>query len=185
LSSLRSYEKDTVKEDKGMAQNQISASEVEKRVMNGEQLATALGISDPQIEGLAALGYNAYQQGQLKNAETFFAGVIALDNRSYIGNAGLGAVAMAQKPPKLDDAHAYLSRAAELRPDDATIQANLGEVLIRQGKIEEAKTHLERAFQLDPQFKDRGVNRARALVAGLDLIVKKAEQRQQTMAKAS
>jgi tetratricopeptide (TPR) repeat protein len=166
-----------------MAQNQFAASEVEKRVKNGEQLATVLGISDPQIEGLAALGYNAYQQGQLKNAETFFAGVVALDSRSYVGNAGLGAVAMAQKPPRLDVAYLYLSKAAELRPDDATIQANLGEVLIRQGKIEEAKPHLERAFQLDPQYKDRGVNRARALVAGLDLLVRTAEKRQQPMAR--
>ncbi|HZQ96085.1 MAG TPA: tetratricopeptide repeat protein [Candidatus Sulfotelmatobacter sp.] len=168
-----------------MAQQQFTATEVEQRMKNGEQLSTILGVSEPKIEALAALGYNSYQQGQLKDAETFFAGVVALDNNSYIGNAGLGAVAMAQKPPKLDAAYSYLSKAAQLRPQDATIQANLGEVLLRQGKVEEAKPHLEKAFQLDPNFKDRGVNRARALVAGLDLVVKKAEQRQQTMAKAS
>lgn len=168
-----------------MAQQQFAAADVEKRMKAGEQLSTILGISEPKIEALAALGYNSYQQGQLKDAETFFAGVVALDSQSYIGNAGLGAVAMAQKPPKLDAAYSYLSKAAELRPEDATIQANLGEVLIRQGKVEDAKTHLEKAFKLDPQFKDRGVNRARALVAGLDLVVKRAEKQQQTIAKAS
>ena len=168
-----------------MAQQQFAAAEVEKRMKNGEQLSSILGVSQPKIEALAALGYNSYQQGQLKDAETFFAGVVALDNRSYIGNAGLGAVAMAQKPPRLEAAYSYLSKAAELRPEDATIQANLGEVLIRQGNVEAAKPHLEKAFKLDPQFKDRGVNRARALVAGLDLVVKRAEKQQQSIAKAS
>jgi tetratricopeptide (TPR) repeat protein len=173
-----------------MAQKEIDAAEVEKQMKAGEQLATVLGISEPQIEGVASLGYHAYEQGQLKNAEIFFRGVTALDRRSYVGWAGLGAVELAKKPQSLEAAHAYLSRAADLRPDDGTIQANLGEVLLRLGKIEEAKTHLERAFQLDPQRQDRGVNRARALVAGLDLVVKKAEQRQkaqssETMAKVS
>ena len=172
-----------------MAQKQFDAADVEKRMKAGEQLATVLGISDPQIEGLAALGYHAYEQGQLKNAETFFGGVTALDNRSYVGWAGLGAVELAKRPQNLEAAHGYLSKAAELRPDDGTIQANLGEVLLRQGKLDEAKTHFEKAFQLDPKRKDPGVNRARALVAGLDVVVKRAEQRQKaqekTMAKAS
>lgn len=166
-----------------MAEQQFSASDVEKRLKAGEQLATVLGISNSQIEGIASLGYFAYEQGQLKNAEVFFRGVTALDNRSYIGWAGLGAVELAKKPQNLEAAHAYLSKAAELRPDDGTIQANLGEVLLRQGKIDEAKTHLERAFQLDPERKDRGVNRARALVASLDLVVMQAEQRQKAESK--
>lgn len=168
---------------------QFEAADVEKRMKAGEQLASVLGISEPQIEGLAALGYHAYEQGQLKNAETFFGGVTALDNRSYVGWAGLGAVELAKRPQNLEAARTYLSKAVELRPDDGTIQANLGEVLLRQGKLDEAKTHFEKAFQLDPTRKDPGVNRARALVAGLDLVVKSAEQRQKTqgrtMAKAS
>lgn len=168
-----------------MAQQQFSAADVEKKMQAGEQLGTILGVSEPKIEALAAFGYNSYQQGQLKDAETFFAGVVALDTRSYIGHAGLGAVALAKKPQDLNAAYSHLSQAAELRPEDGTIQANLGEVLLRQGKLEEAKGHFEKAFKLDPNYKDRGVNRARALVAGLDLVVRKAEKIQQTMPKAS
>jgi len=85
----------------------------------------------------------------------------------------------------LETALSNLSKAAGLKPDDATIQANLGEVLLRQGKVEQAKSHLEKAFQLDPGHKDAGVNRARAIVKGLDLVVKEAERRQESQPKAS
>ena len=167
---------------------QIPVAEVVQRLQAGEQLATVLGVPESKIQGLAVLGYNQYQQGKLNDAAILFRSVTALDKGSYLGYAGLGAVAMASNPPDLEAAHANLSRAAELKPDDATIQANLGEVLLRQGKIDEAKTHLEKAFQLDPERKDRGANRARALVSALDLVVKQAEKLQQTnkvMAKAS
>jgi tetratricopeptide (TPR) repeat protein len=167
---------------------QISVAEVVQRLQAGEQLAKILAVPEAKIQGLAVLGYNQYQQGKLNDAAILFRSVTALDKGSYLGYAGLGAVAMASNPPDLDTAYANLSKAEELKPDDATIQANLGEVLLRQGKIDEAKAHLEKAFQLDPERKDRGANRARALVSALDLVVKQAEKLQQTqkvMAKAS
>ena len=129
-----------------------------------------------QVQAFAALGYNLYQQGQLKEAEKMFRGVMAFDNKSYLGYAGLGAVALANKPPDLDAAYTNLTKALELKPNDASVQANLGEVLLRQGKLEEAKKHLERAFQLDPGHNDPGANRARALVSGLDMIVKELQK---------
>jgi Flp pilus assembly protein TadD len=171
-----------------MAEQGISANELVERLNAGEQLATILGVPEAKIQGFAVLGYNQYQQGKLKDAATFFRTVTALDTKSYLGYAGLGAVAMASNPPDLDAAYTNLSKAVELKPQDATIQANLGEVLLRQGKIEDAKTHLQRAFELDPERKDRGANRARALVGALDLVVKEAERLQKSqslMAKAS
>lgn len=168
-----------------MATQQTPLTEVAKRFVAGEEMGAALGVSDVQLQAVAALGYNKYQQGRLDDAETMFRGVAALDTKSYIGYAGLGAIALAKRPPDLEAALSNLSKAAELKPDDATIQANLGEVLLRQGKVEQAKSHLEKAFQLDPAHKDAGVNRARAIVKGLDLVVKEAERRQESKAKAS
>jgi tetratricopeptide (TPR) repeat protein len=139
-------------------------------------------VTEEQIRGIVALGYNQYQQGRLKDAETAFRGVTALDSNSYFGYAGLGAVALAKRPPDLETAYNNLSKAAELKPDDGTIHANLGEVLLRQGKVKEAKEHLEKAFQLDPDHKDPGVNRARAIVGGLDMIVKEVAKRLQAEA---
>lgn len=171
-----------------MAQEKMSTEEMTKRLVNGDTPAAILGITDTQIKAIVALGYNQYQQGRLKDAEVAFRGVTALDNQSYMGWAGVGAVALAKKPPDLNTAFDSLTKAAALKPDDGTIQANLGEVLLRQGKVEEAKGHLEKAFQLDPNHKDPGVNRARAIVSGLNTIVQEVEKRleaEQPRAKAS
>jgi tetratricopeptide (TPR) repeat protein len=165
--------------------DQTVAAAAAKRIIAGEKPATVFGVSDTQLKAIVALGYNQYQQGRLKDAETAFRGVTALDSSSYMGYAGLGAVALAKKPPELDDALANLTKASELKPDDATLQANLGEVLLRQGKIDEAKKHLEKAFALDPNRSDPGVNRARAIVSGLDMIVKEVEKQAHAMRKAS
>lgn len=165
-------------------------AEAAKRIEAGEQPAAVLGVSQIQIQGLAALAYNLYQQGRLDSAEKLFRGISALDNESYFGYAGLGAVALAKKPPDLATAYTNLAKAADLRPTDASVQANLGEVLLRQGKFAEAKAHLEKAFQLDPGHNDPGANRARAIVTGLDVIVKElqtrlAAERTRKVAKAS
>jgi len=165
-----------------MAQEQWSPAEAAERIVAGEQPARVLGVSENQIQALAVLGYNLYQQGKLGEAETMFRGIAALDNKSYFGFAGLGAVALAKRPPDLDTAYSNLSRAVELKPTDATVQANLGEVLLRQGKVEDAKPYLEKAFQLDPGHKDPGANRARAIVGGLDVIVKEVQKRLQSQA---
>jgi len=163
-----------------MAQQQVPAAEAAKRLIAGEQMASVFGVTEGQIRAIVALGYNQYQQGQLRDAETAFRGVIALDSTSYFGYAGIGAVALAKKPPDLETAKTNLSKALELKPDDATIHANLGEVLLRQAKVEEAKKHLEKAFELDRGHKDPGVNRARGIVSGLDIIVKEVEKRLQS-----
>jgi len=171
-----------------MAQQAPSPSDAARRIAAGEQPAAVFGLSQSQLQAFAALGYNQYQQGNVDSAETLFRGVTALDNKSYFGYAGLGAIALAKKPPDLDTAYTNLSKAVELNPNDATVRANLGEVLLRQGKIEEAKKHLEKAFQLDPGHNDSGANRARAIVGGLNLVINEVEQRIQSQtrqAKAS
>ncbi len=160
-----------------MAEQQVSAAEVEKRLNAGEQLATVLGVSELKLQAIAALGFTLYSQGKFDKAETLFRAVIAADNTCYFGYAGLGAVALAKKPPDLENAYTNLSKAAELNPNDATVQANLGEVLIRQSKLEEAKEHLEKSFELDPGHNDPGANRARAIVGGLNIVLQEVEKR--------
>ena len=168
---------------------QMTPVEAAKRIASGEKAASVLGITDEQVKAFAALAYNQYQQGRYDDAEVLFRGVTSMDSNAFYGYAGLGAVALARKPPDLNAAYDNLSKAAELKPDDAVIQANLGEVLLRQGKLSDAKSHLERSFLSDPEHKDPGVNRVRALIAGLDILVKEAEKRNQeqgkTLAQAS
>ncbi len=57
-----------------MAQEQMTAAEVAKKLVAGEQPAALLGVTDNQMKSIVALGYNQYQQGKLKDAETAFRG---------------------------------------------------------------------------------------------------------------
>ena len=50
-------------------------------------------------------------------------------------------------------AHAILTRAAGLHPNDATIQFNLACYEAQMERLESAKTHLKRATQINAKFK--------------------------------
>ncbi|MDX2153452.1 MAG: tetratricopeptide repeat protein [Bryobacteraceae bacterium] len=127
-----------------------------------------------QIQALAASAYTVYEQGRTAEAKEMFEGLVALDSTSYYGYAGLGAIALAEED--LQTAHANLAEAAKRNPKDATVQANLGEVLLRQGKGEEAAEAFRAALELDPQGKDPGANRARAILHGMSVVVKELEK---------
>lgn len=140
-------------------------------------------LGERQLQGTAALAFNMYQQGRLQEAAAIFGGLTVVNPQSYFGFAGLGAIALAKNPPDLDNALTNLSKAAELNPNDTSVQANLGETLIRMGKISDAKSHLEKAFQLDPGHNDPGANRARAIVGGLNIIAQQLVQRVEAQSK--
>lgn len=142
-----------------------------KRIVSGEQLRDVFAISDTQLQAIAAVGYNLVQTGKLREAETIFRGLIATDSKSYYGYAGLGAVLLSTTPADLTGAVENLTKAAQLNPKDASVQANLGEALLRQAKFDESATVLKKAIELDPDQKDPGANRARALVSGLTTVI--------------
>ncbi|PYX43171.1 MAG: hypothetical protein DMG81_00175 [Acidobacteria bacterium] len=167
-----------------MAQQQSSTPNAAQRLIDGASLNQILGVTPAQEQSLAVIGFNFYRQGKMNEAETVFKGLTALDEHSYYGYAGLGAVALAKRPPDLKTAYENLSKAVALNPNDPSVQANLGETLLRAGKLEDAKGPLEKAFQLDPGHNDAGANRARALVGGLNTIVQQVESRLQEQAKA-
>lgn len=159
-----------------MPQATLAPDVAAKKILSGEQLGSVLGVTEQQIEAIAAVGYNLYQQGKLDDAETVFRGLAATDNKSAYGYAGLGAVAMAKRPSDLPTAYENISKAAELAPHDPTILANLGEVLLRQGKFAEAGQQFKKALELDPDSKDPGANRARAILSGLNAIASEVQR---------
>jgi len=158
--------------------NETRQETIQKIVEGKAPLNAVLGLSETQIQALAAIGYNLYRQGKLNEAAKMFSGLVAVDHNIYYGYAGLGAVALAQEPPQLEEAYQNLARAAELNPNDPSVQANLGEVLLRQAKFEEAAKTLEKSFQLDPNHTDEGANRARAIVGGLQMVIQEVERLQ-------
>jgi len=165
-----------------MAHQSTIAPNAAKRIIAGDQLSDVLGVTDTQLQALAALGYNLYQQGKLKEAETLFRGLVATSDKSWYGYAGLGAVALAKQPADLTTAQQNLEKAATLNPKDPTVQANLGEVLLRQAKFDEAAKQFKRALELDPQQKDPGANRARAIISGLNTVMAEVQRLQKSAA---
>jgi tetratricopeptide (TPR) repeat protein len=127
------------------------------------------GFSKQSIEAMAALGFNLYEQGKVRDAEAVFRGLVALDGTQYYGYAGLGALALLEE--KSEEAVTYLIKAVELNPNDATVHANLGEALLRQARFDDAAKHFDRALDLDPEEADAGANRARAILEGMEILI--------------
>jgi len=135
-------------------------------------ISQKLGLAKQEIEAIAVLGFQLYEQGKVAHAESIFNGLIALDSQVYYGYAGLGALALAGE--KLDEASRWLIRAAELNPQDPTVHANLGEALLRQAKFDEAAEAFQKALTLDPAGRDPGANRARAILSGMRMLLRES-----------
>ena len=138
-----------------------------------ERLTVLHGLSKAELDAIEVLGFQLYQQGRNREADTIFGGLIALNSRMYKGYAGKGALALAEL--RLDEALTWLKQALERNPDDPTVHANLGETLLRLNRFDEAAAHFERALALDPEETDDGANRARAILAGMRAIVRETE----------
>lgn len=134
------------------------------------------GLAKQEVEAIAVLGFQLYEQGKMKDAEAIFNGLIALDNKVYYGYAGLGAMSLADE--KLDESVRWLTRASELNPDDPTVHANLGEALLRQGKFKAASEQLQLAVKQDPQALDPGAHRARTILSGMQAALKEMQEAQ-------
>jgi Flp pilus assembly protein TadD len=154
--------------DKSVIVNEMAAGEV--------SLRQVLGVQKQEIEAIAAVGFQLYQQGRTADAQKIFDGLIALDNNIYYGYAGRGAMALVDE--KLDDAVRWLTRAAELNPTDPAIHANLGEAFLRRGNFREASASFETAMKLDPAEKNPSANRARGILLSMQNMVEEHQRAQ-------
>jgi cytochrome c-type biogenesis protein CcmH/NrfG len=140
------------------------------KITTGGDLAKYFGLTSVHMHAFSALGMQLFQQGRMDDAATVFQGIIALDEHSYIGHAGMGALALAQNPPDLKMALSSLQIAVHLNPDDPNVHANLGEALLRSARFEQAAAAFKRALVLDPDQVHTGTKRAQAIIRAIDLI---------------
>jgi tetratricopeptide (TPR) repeat protein len=99
----------------------------------------------PPATDLGALGA-MLRQGRLAEVEAGAQRLLERDPEAGIAWKFLG-VALARQGR---DGLPALRRAAELLPDDAEAQRNLGAVLKEQGRLEEALASLERVLEIEP-----------------------------------
>jgi tetratricopeptide (TPR) repeat protein len=139
-------------------------------------LDNVFGLTKKELDAIEVLGFQLFEQGRTSEAETIFQGLIALNGHMYHGYAGMGALALVEQ--KLDEAVNWLTQAVERNPDDATVHANLGETLLRLGRFEAAAGEFEKALALDPEQKDPGANRARAILAAMKMAIAEVQKRE-------
>ena len=132
------------------------------------------GFDSTQLDAIAVLGSNLYEQGRSRDAAAIFEGLIALDVNNYYGYAGMGALALSEE--KLDEALDYLQTALRLNSDDPTVHANLGETLLRKAQFNEAAIEFEKALKLDPDKRDPGANRARGILQGMEAVINEVDR---------
>jgi Tfp pilus assembly protein PilF len=127
--------------------------------------AQALGVPGGVVDLFALLGLQHYEQGRLADARIMFQAAVALDAGGYMGHAGLGVVALVEDD--LPHAEEHLRRAYQLNAQDTAVSCNLGEVLLRRERPEEARRFLQESVSLDPQSLDRYANRARGILQAI------------------
>ena len=128
-------------------------------------------VTQEQLDAMASMGYKLYTEGKLDEATKIFEGLLVVASDSYYGYAGLGAVALVKDPPDLDGAIANLTMAVDLKPDSPTLHANLGEALLRNRQLSESAAEFKKAIEMDPEKKDAGANRARAIIEGITVAI--------------
>ena len=129
-----------------------------------------LNISPEEFMEMGRVGAMYYQQGNFDKARTIFEGLVELDPENSNAHSALGGLLTLQQED--ERAVEHLKKAIEINDLQIAPYVNLGEIYIRQQKIEDAVANLKIAIELDPDEKDAGANRARAMVLGIYQIIK-------------
>jgi Flp pilus assembly protein TadD len=151
----------------------ITAQTIDDVVSRKITLAGALGLPAGVVEVFAVLGSQCYEQGRYQDARTMFQAAVALDDTSYLGHAGLGAVSLVEDD--LDGALLHLQRAYQLNTKDPAVCGNLGEVCLRQSRPADAARYLREAAALDPGHTNPFANRARGMLLAIPAQATSAE----------
>jgi tetratricopeptide (TPR) repeat protein len=138
--------------DRSMTKAQKEALEKENKAREA-QIAKNKELNDAYTGARAALDAKMYDQ-----AIDLFNKAAMIDDKqvaiwSGLADAYLGSAAMkppADAAPIYDKAFDAFRKAIELKPDDAAYYNNFALALAKDKKIEEAKTNLDKAAQLDP-----------------------------------
>lgn len=135
-----------------------------------------IGMSAQEFQSMGSMGAMFYEQGQFDKAQTIFEGMLGLEPDNDAVLSALGAVLTQRRND--EQALVYLNRAIELNDSEISSHVCRAEVRLRQHEFESAVKDLSRAIELDPQEKDPGANRARAMVLGIHQMIESEKAKQ-------
>ncbi len=131
------------------------------------------GMKDSDIDAIIAVGVLMYQQGRRVEAEDLFRGAVLLNKKNALAHSALGTVLTAEA--KYDEALIELSEAIKLDPTDISAYVNRGEIYLKQADFKSASEDLKKAVELDPKQNDPAANRARAIIVGINELIKELQ----------
>ncbi len=132
------------------------------------------GLSDEEVNAILALGALMYQQGRRAEAEDLFRGAVILNKKNALAHSALGTVLTAEG--KHDEALEALNTAISLDPSDISAFVNRAEIHLKRAEFKEASDDLKSAIALDPEGNDPGANRARAIIIGMNELIKELQK---------
>lgn len=123
---------------------------------NVNELTAALNLLNEGIDAYPDSTTLLYARSMLGQRQNDLA-LMESDLRAILENEPDNATALnalgytlADQTTRYDEAHALISRALELQPDEPAILDSMGWVLYRQGKLEQAEHYLTRAYAAFP-----------------------------------
>jgi Tfp pilus assembly protein PilF len=142
---------------------ELQKEKIEKFVKGEITLAELMNVTPRQEAALISLSYTFYSNGRFDDAAKILEGLTVIDNNTPYVCALLGSIY--QKKEDFERAIEQYTRAITLDSHDIYNFVNRGEILLRQGKFQEATSDLMKAIETDPDKKHPAANRARLLLA--------------------
>ncbi len=127
------------------ARRQLSKNNTDAAIAHLEK---AVEISPQFVVAWNFLGKIAYREQRLEKAEEYFRKAVGEDPGAYAPTVNLGGTLLALG--RYSEALPYNTAAAEMRPDDALANAQVGVNYFFHRKYEEAEPYLLKAKRLDP-----------------------------------
>ncbi|MCC6808451.1 MAG: tetratricopeptide repeat protein [Deltaproteobacteria bacterium] len=135
-------------------------------------LASAVGVTEKDMKGLAAVAAKHHEAENDGAAIKIYEGLAALGFDLGEHQARLASAYQRSNRPE-DAIRCYVAALAKA-PNDLYVLANLAELLMNRGRMQEAADLLKKAIELDPKNAHPAGKRARALaVKGAKITGKK------------
>jgi tetratricopeptide (TPR) repeat protein len=121
--------------------------------------AQFLGMSPDRLYALATRGYELMVRGSTQPAIDIFKGLTAASPYDSVFHCHLGAAyAQAERYPEALEEY---NRSLQLNIANVDALGGRSELLLREGKVEEALADIQAALQLDPEAQRETTQRAR------------------------
>ncbi|WP_232293430.1 BTAD domain-containing putative transcriptional regulator [Stigmatella aurantiaca] len=145
-----------------------------QRLIAGEITpAQFLGLSQDQLYALATRGYDLMVRGHAQSAIDILKGLTAAAPYDSVFHCHLAAAYV--QAERFQEGLEEYNRALQLNLANVDALGGRSELLLREGKVAEALTDIQKALQLDPEAKHETTQRARTALLLLQSMAEATE----------